>query len=188
LPAAIDACRTSVEQGAAKPIDLPQGLERSATGVTLHSFASLDQPDSSSAAPTVKLAMPSIKPEAACLLEIDGPQLEKLSFDVEGAKRFLTQGSVLVYERCDEPADKSKHNQQVLIMRSSSEAFKATKCGVTIAQCIWSTFAGQSSIRLRYWSTSPRATPQKVDPKSTTVIGKPIGVVIDGRFHQVKFS
>lgn len=187
LPAAIDACRTSVGQTTAKPIDLPQSLERSATGVALHTFASLDQVDSSNDPTTVSLDIPEMGPQAAFVLEIDGPQLEKLSIDVEGTKRFLTQGSVLVFERCDEPADKSRHNEQLLLLRSSSEAFKGTKCGVTIAQCIWSTFAGQTSIRLRYWSTSPRATPQKVDPKATKVIGKPIGVVIGGRFHQVEF-
>ena len=188
LPAAIDACRTSVGQATARPIDMPQGLQQAATGVNLYTFASLDQPDSANDHAIVALDIPVKVPQAAYLLELDGPQLEKLSIDVEGTKRFLTQGTVLVFERCDEPADKSRHHQQLLLLKSSGETFKATKCGVTIAQCIWSTFAGQSSIRLRYWSISPRATPQKVDPELTTVIGKPIGVVIDSQFHQVKFS
>jgi hypothetical protein len=93
-----------------------------------------------------------------------------------------------VFERLNEPATLAQHDGKLRLVESSSDAFKATRSRFTFAMCKWSQFDNRVTIRLQYSSTSDRATPQKVNPDSITIIGRPIGLVRQGAFAPVKLS
>lgn len=185
LPSAIDMCVSSVGDRPSADAPLPGGLKRSDTGVALHHFDTLAN-DNARGVATADLVIPDGDPTNVFLLEIDGPQLEKAKFKVEGKDVPLASGTVVVFERVNEPANQSNHDGKLRLVRSSSSAFKATKTTVTLAMCKWSEFDGRISVRLQYQSASPRATPQKVAPDSLTVIGRPIGLIRRGDVHLIK--
>lgn len=185
LPAAIDICLNAIGERPAANAPLPAGLQRSSTGVCLHSFRSLGSADQSKVEST-DLIINGLNSDSAFLVEIDGPQLEKSHVEIDGKKILLSPGIVLAMQRLNEPASQAKHDGRLLLVLSSTDAFKATKSLVTLALCKWATFDGQTSVRLQYASTSPRATPQKVNPETMSVIGKPIGLICNGKFFAAK--
>lgn len=187
LPSAIELCATSAGAGPGAKASLPAGLQRSTDGIRLHKFSSLAS-DSTEAAIATTISIPGFDESKAFLLEIDGPQLEKAYFEINGKKVELAPGTVVVFERLNEPATLAQHDGKLRLVESSSDAFKATRSRFTFAMCKWSQFDNRVTIRLQYSSTSDRATPQKVNPDSITIIGRPIGLVRQGVFAPVKLS
>ena len=187
LPSAIEMCVSSVGERPAADAALPAGLKRVENGIPLHSFSTLSG-DATAQQNLVDITVEGFNRSDVFLLEIDGPQLERASFTVNGQKVLLASGTVLVFERLAENADKDMHNERLRLVQSSTNSFKATKQKVTFALCKWAKFDGRISVRLQYKSTSSRATPQKVAPEALTIIGKPIGIVRTGKFHAVNFN
>jgi ATP-dependent helicase YprA (DUF1998 family) len=185
LPSAIDMCVTTVGSPPSGDAPLPAGLDRSDTGIKMHSFDSLSQ-GNGEGIESANITVPDHEPSSIFLLEIDGPQLEKAKFKVGGKDVPLAAGAVIVFERLNEAASQDLHDGRLRLVRSSENAFKATRTRVTLAMCKWAEFDGRISVRLQYQSTSSKATPQKVAPESLTVIGRPIGIVRQAVFYPVK--
>ena len=186
LPSAIEMCIHSVGARPSEVAPLPAGLTQAERGVPLHTFSTLAG-NATAPLATVDITLAGYTPNDIMLLELDGPQLERAMFTIEGKEFPLTAGTVLVFLRVTEEADRGKHDNRLRLIRSSTDAFKATKQKVTVAMCKWTEFGGQISIRLQYKSTNARAIPQKVEPHSLTVIGRPLGIVRSGIFHAVHF-
>ncbi|EMB16040.1 DEAD/DEAH box helicase [Rhodopirellula europaea] len=184
LPSAIEMCVSSVGSRPSPEAALPGGLKRSDSGLALHHFDTIAGENGSFA--TTGLTIPDQDPANTLLLEIDGPQLEKAKFKVDGQDVPLASGTVIVFERLDEPADRQLHDGRLRLVQSSGSAFKATKTCVTLAMCKWAEFDGRISVRLQYQSASSRSTPQKVSPEALTIIGRPIGLVRRGIFCPIK--
>lgn len=185
LPSAIKMCVSSVGSRPSADAPLPAGLKRSSTGIVIHRFDSLSDEKEDGIA-SADLTIPGFDPSSVILLEMDGPQLERAKFKVDGKDIPLASGAVIVFERTNEAARQDLHDGRLRLVRSSENAFKATRTRVTLAMCKWTEFDGRISVRLQYQSTSSKATPQKVVPESLTVIGRPIGIVRRGVFHPVK--
>ncbi|EMI22344.1 hypothetical protein RMSM_00721 [Rhodopirellula maiorica SM1] len=151
----------------------------------MYRFDSLSEGSEESIA-SADVTIPGFDPSSVFLLEIDGPQLEKAKFKVDGKDVPLASGAVIAFERLSEAASQDLHDGRLRLVRSFENAFKATKTRVTLAMCKWAEFDGRISVRLQYQSTSSKATPQKVAPESLTVIGRPIGIVRRGVFCPVK--
>lgn len=186
LPSATQKCVTTVGERSSDESSLPAGLSRAGDGIELHSFASVCS-DSSRAPETVQIDALGLDATRHFLLEVDGPQLERVKIKVDGNDIHLSPGTVVAFERITEPATKDRHDKRLRLVQSSTNAFKATKQKSTLAMCNWTEFNKQVSVRLQYNSKSARSTPQKADPETLTIIGKPIGIVRTGRFHIVKF-
>lgn len=185
LPSAIEMCASSVGDRPTTDASLPAELKHSENGIPLHSFATLAG-DTTTSPILVDIQIEGFDRSNVFLLEMDGPQLELASLPVDGQKVQLASGTVLVFQRVAESADKNKHHKQLRLVQSPSNSFKATKQHSTLARCVWTEFDGQISVRLQYSSKSPRATPQKVAPEALSIIGRPIGIVRRGQFHFIK--
>lgn len=185
LPSAIDMCVTTVGARPSHNAPLPAGLERSDNGLKMYCFDTLSEGSEENIA-SADVTIPGFEPSSVFLLEIDGPQLEKAKFKVDGKDVALASGAVIAFERVSEAASQDLHDGRLRLVRSSENAFKATRTRVTLAMCKWAEFDGRISVRLQYQSTSSKATPQKVAPESLTVIGRPLGIVRQGVFYSVK--
>lgn len=185
LPSAIEMCVSSVGERPAADAELPAGLKRADKGIPLYLFEALAD-DAAIKPSLVDISIRGFDRSDVFLLEIDGPQLERGSFIVDGQKIPLASGTVLVFERLTEKANRDKHDGRLRLIRSSTNAFKATKQKTTFAMCKWAEFDGRISVRLQYQSTNSRATPQKVAPETLTIIGKPIGIIRGGKYYAVK--
>lgn len=187
LPAAIDICLNAVGSRPTENAPLPAGLSRSTNGLPLQTFATLENREASEGVST-NLIIEELAADSCFLLEIDGPQLERYAIKIDGKDAFLQPGTVVVIKRVDEPADTKIHNERLRLVKAMETNFKATRCSVTLAGCKWSSFDGKTSITVKYNSTNSRATPQKVQPDRITVIGKPLGIVKNGKFIAINFQ
>ena len=186
LPAAIDRCLNAIGERPTADSPLPGGLHRGSKGLQLLRLSKIHNRDTCPAELT-DLTIDTATDVDCFLLEIDGPQLEKLTLNIEDREVPLTPGTVMVLKKVREPAVKEKHDNRLQLVQLTDSNFKATRSPVTLARCRWTTFDGKVSITLSYASTSSRATPQKVNPDELQIIGKPIGIVRAGRFVQVGF-
>lgn len=185
LPSAIELCGVVSLDKPSAGAPLPAGLVPSETGMPLYALRDMTTLDSSSAT-FVSIESLGINDSDAFLLEIDGPQLERVKIEVNEKPVALVQGTVLAFKKINEQPDPEHHHGKLRLLRSTTDSFKATKSSFTFANCAWSEFDGVVSIRLKYSSQSPRATPQKVMPESVVVVGKPIGIVRRGVCQLVK--
>ncbi|TWU10520.1 DEAD/DEAH box helicase [Allorhodopirellula heiligendammensis] len=184
LPVAVERCGTSVRNEITASTPLPEGLKRSDSGIPLHNCRSVAS-GSATGQPRAELSIAGYQPDQVILLEVDGPQMERFSLSVGEEKVNLNPGTVLVFERCDEQMNQSKHDRQMWLIESPTEAFRATRCSVTFAICQWSKWQEKDTVQIRYLSASRNATGQRVSPETIKVIGRPIGLVRRGVYHSL---
>lgn len=187
LPAAIADCLGAAASSSSTKRRLPDGVTAAPGGCPIHTVKTLE--GGWPAVPIEEVAL-EFSPDATrnlFLFEIEGPQLEKLRIPVGKLEVSLQQGKFLVMERREEVASQVLHDKKLLLIRSQTELFNATRQKVTFAKCQWVTFDGNVSIRVQYASTDSRAVVQKVDPAAIQILGQPVGLIQQGRFHPVQF-
>jgi len=188
LPAAIEDCLGAAVSATDTAPGVPAGLSICSGGCPLYTFYDLESGWPAHPELELELVLGEGSNERLFLLQIDGPQLERLELKTKSTTFSVQQGAVLVCEHCDEEASQSTHNRKLLLIHSPGETFRATKRQATLGNCQWSTFDNQMTIRVSYASTDPRAVPQRVNPHGTRILGRPVGYVDQGSFRRVNFG
>jgi len=146
LPAAVNDCLGSSAQAVDSSIQARTGLAICSGGLPLYTFQTLDDGWPAEPEQELRIELTNEAIRDPFLLEISGPQLERVELRTDSARYFVQPGSVLVFERCDEQASESLHNKKMLLIHSTEETFRATRQRATLGRCQWTTFDNQTSI------------------------------------------